>query len=370
MFFQDQINQEQMPSNKIVELDLQKLGLSEEDMPAVKALSQNIDGTVQGLQRYGASIEAHDRGYIDNILKKADADDLGAIGDRLSEIAVIAKSVNLSGLGGSRSNLPIIGKFFDKVRLKTENFKMQFENANQQISSIINEVAIMQGSLLARNQELELLFASVVDEHRQMGLQIAAGTLKLNEAREALSQKQAELAQQQHPNPILAQEISDLGLAIASMDKRLGDLEVMQISAQQTMPAIRIIQTNNRMLMDKFNTIKEITIPSWKNQFMLALTLQEQESHLKVAKAIDDATNDLLKSNAELLHKNAVGASVASQRLAIDPETLKHVQKKLIDTVNDVVKSQIEGEQKRKAALEELRQISETQFRAISHIKR
>lgn len=364
MFFNTQAPQNQP---NIIKLDLEKLGLNEEDMSVVQSMSEQIDGSVQGLQQYGKSIQANDRSYIDNLLKKADTDDLGEISDRLNQIAVLAKSVNLTGLGGSRSNVPVIGRFLDKMKLKTASFKTQFEDANKQISTIVDEVGAMQHSLITRNQELEMLFQTVVDEHRQMGLQIAAGTIKLNESRQLLAKMQDELNSQPNPNPILAQEISDLGFAIASMDKRLGDLEVMQYSAQQTLPAIRIIQTNNRMIMDKFNTIREVTIPSWKNQFMLALTLQEQESHLKVAKSIDDATNNLLKANAELLHKNAVGASVASQRLAIDPETLEHVQKKLIDTVDDVVKAQVEGEQKRKQALEKLRVMSDNQSRLIGH---
>ena len=113
------------------------------------------------------------------------------------------------------------------------------------------------------------------------------------------------------------------------------------------------------MLVDKFYAIKNITLPAWKNQISLAISLQEQQNSVQLAKAIDDTTNDLLRRNAELLHQNSVDTAKANQRSVIDVETLEHVQNTLIKTVNDVIQIQKEGMQKRAEATVRLRALQD-----------
>ena len=135
------------------------------------------------------------------------------------------------------------------------------------------------------------------------------------------------------------------------------DLRTLQQSALQTLPMIRIIQSNNLMLVDKFYAIKNITLPAWKNQISLALSLNEQKNSVELANTIDDATNELLRRNAELLHDNSVKTAKANQRAVIDVETLEHVQNTLIKTVNDVIQIQKEGMQQRVQATEKLKSL-------------
>ena len=156
------------------------------------------------------------------------------------------------------------------------------------------------------------------------------------------------------------QQIYDLHHLANNLEKRVSDLQVLQQSAMQTLPMIRIIQSNNLMLVDKFYAIKNITLPAWKNQISLAISLQEQKNSVQLAKAIDDTTNDLLRRNAELLHQNSVDTAKANQRSVIDVETLEHVQNTLIKTVNDVIQIQKEGMQKRAEATTRLRALQES----------
>ena len=151
----------------------------------------------------------------------------------------------------------------------------------------------------------------------------------------------------------------DLNHLANNLEKRVSDLQVLQQSAMQTLPMIRIIQSNNLMLVDKFYAIKNITLPAWKNQISLAISLQEQQNSVQLAKAIDDTTNELLRRNAELLHQNSVDTAKANQRSVIDVETLEHVQNTLINTVNDVIQIQKEGMQKRAEATLRLRALQD-----------
>jgi uncharacterized protein YaaN involved in tellurite resistance len=117
---------------------------------------------------------------------------------------------------------------------------------------------------------------------------------------------------------------------------------------------IRMIQANNRMLVDKFHTIREITVPAWKRQFMLSLSLNEQKNAVNLANTIDDTTNELLNRNAELLHRNSVETAKANQRLVIDVDTLKKVQATLIKTVEDVIRIQHDGALQRQQAVTQI----------------
>ena len=155
------------------------------------------------------------------------------------------------------------------------------------------------------------------------------------------------------------QKIYDLNHLANNLEKRVSDLQVLQQSAMQTLPMIRIIQSNNLMLVDKFYAIKNITLPAWKNQISLAISLSEQKNSVQLANTIDDATNELLRRNADLLHQNSVDTAKANQRSVIDIETLEHVQNTLIKTVNDVIQIQKEGVQKRTEATVRLKALQD-----------
>ena len=120
---------------------------------------------------------------------------------------------------------------------------------------------------------------------------------------------------------------------------------------------IRIIAGNNLMLINKFESIKAVTIPAWEQQMALAITLEEQRSSVDMVNAVDDVTNALLRGNADLLYNNSVDTAKANQRSVIDVDTLKYVQDKLILTVQDTIKASDEGFKKRaeqERGLEEL----------------
>lgn len=198
------------------------------------------------------------------------------------------------------------------------------------------------------------MFHGVQDGYKQLGIYIAAGKLKQQEIQQQISEFSA-----QPQDQTTTQKIYDLNHLANNLEKRVSDLQVLQQSAMQTLPMIRIIQSNNLMLVDKFYAIKNITLPAWKNQISLAISLNEQKNSVQLANSIDDATNDLLRRNADLLHQNSVDTAKANQRSVIDIETLEHVQNTLIKTVNDVIQVQKEGMQKRAEATTRLRVLQE-----------
>lgn len=328
-------------------VNLQGLGLQESDVAEVKEVALRIQpNNPTTVAEFGRDVAEHTSRYADSLLDQVRSADLDEAGAKLTQVVSIARSLNIGPLSDKRSRVPLVGPWIDKLRVRSVNFMGKFDTTREQIESLIGEVQTTQGNIQARNVGLEDMFGAVRQEHRLLGIHIAAGRVRLGELR-----SQAEALRGNIGNdPARVQELADLDAIIANLDKRIGDLMALQHSAMQSLPTIRMIQANNQMLVDKFHTIREITVPAWKRQFMLALTLNEQRNAVELATTIDNTTNELLRRNADLLHRNSVETAKANQRLVIDVDTLKDVQNTLIKTVEDVIRIQQDGVQQRKEA--------------------
>lgn len=325
---------------------LEKLGLAPSDVPRIYEVAERMLITdPKSVAEFGREVSEHTSKYTDDMLTQVRNSDLDGVGAKLTEVVNVARSLNMHALSDRRSRIPVIGKLIDKMKLKAGDFQTHFQNTKEQIDRLIDEVATSRAGLAQRNEMLEQMYLAVIEEYHLLGLHVAAGRVKLE-------QWQNEVAELRTRNLVGTeiQAVADMDTQIAMLDKRIADLAVLQQSAWQTLPTLRIIQANNRSLVEKSHTIIEVTIPAWKRQFMLAASLNEQKNAVELANTIDDATNDLLRKNAELLKQNSIGAAKANQRLVIDVKTLEHVQTMLISTVEEVVKIQREGVQHRRLA--------------------
>ncbi len=331
--------------------NLQALGLRDSDVAEIQQVALRIQAdNPLTVAEFGRDVAEHTAHYADSLLDQVRNSDLDEAGAKLSQVVVVAQTLNLSSLKDRRSRIPVIGPLIDKLTLKGNNFMGQFDSTREQIEKLVAEVQATQEGIAQRNVGLESMFDSVRVEHRLLGVHIAAGKVRLAELQADANALRGQIGN----DPSRVQELADMDALVSNLDKRIGDLVALQHSAMQSLPTIRMIQANNTMLVDKFHTIREITVPAWKRQFMLALTLNEQRNAVTLANTIDETTNALLRSNSELLHRNSVETAKANQRLVIDVETLKQVQSNLIKTVEDVIRIQKEGVQKRKAAEKEI----------------
>ena len=334
-------------TNSIVALDstaLQDLGVQADDLPAIRSIAAKIDSNdPASISVFGMEVGEHTASYADLLLNEVRNSDFDELGGKLTAVVTLAQSTNTNVLTGRRSNIPVIGPFIDKMRLKGAGFQNKFDTSKEQIDKLIGEIGETQEGLLKRNEVLGEMFENVKSEHHQLGLHIVAGKLALEEMQAKASTLDSDTLAQ-------AQELSELKNTMGSLDIRVANLIALQQSALQTLPQIRAIQATNRVLVDKFNTINTVTIPAWKRQFVLALGLNETRNAAELAKAVDDFTNDMLIKGADLLHKNAVATAKSNQRLVIDVSTLQHTQNMLIKTVSDVSRIQADGIKQRQDA--------------------
>jgi uncharacterized protein YaaN involved in tellurite resistance len=344
------VTEQALTESKFEQLDLKHLGLEPKDFAEVKAVSQELAEINQiAVAEYGKNIANKTSTYTDDLLQLVQNKDLDETGQKLNQVVSVAQQLNSSNLlTDNRKGL--LGFLFSKFKDAKQSFQLQFNTTKEQLDVLVKEIETSQQGLKSRVEMLDKMYAAVQEEHHTLGVYVAAGQLKQQE----LTQHIAQLtAQEQDQNTV--QQIYDLNHAANNLEKRVHDLQMLQQSALQTLPMIRIIQSNNLMLVDKFYAIKNITLPAWKNQISLALSLQEQKNSVELANTIDDATNELLRRNAELLHQNSVNTAKANQRSVIDVETLEHVQNTLIKTVTDVIQIQKEGMAQRDQATQKLK---------------
>lgn len=329
---------------------LSSIGLTAAELPEVTDLSNKLsveDGL--SVSDFGREAAEATISYADRMLEMVSTRDLEESGKSLNTVLTTAKEINTSGLAINRSRIPLIGGIVDKFRVRYSSAMAQFSTAREAIDSTAVQIKETQGNLEQRIKDLDEAFDQVKVEYHMLGKYIAAG--KLADAR--LSEEIEELMAQDQ-TPLSVQKISDMRSFADKVQKRVADLTVLQQNALNTLPAIRLVQSNNATLIDKYNTITTLTIPVWKRSMMLGLSLEEQAQSVELAEKIDDFTNELLRKQADLLKKNTLATARANQRLVIDVETINHVQSTLISTVSEVTAIQNKASQDREVAINKI----------------
>ena len=185
---------------------------------------------------------------------------------------------------------------------------------------------------------------------------IVAGKKKLEEAQN-VTLPQLKAKAEASGEAADAQAANDFASMCNRFEKKLHDLDLTRTVSLQMAPQIRLVQNNNTLMVEKIQTTLINTIPLWKSQMVLALGLANNEAAVEAQKAVSDTTNELLKKNAEVLKKTTVDVARESERGIVDIETLKNTNRQLIETIDEVMKIQQEGREKRKAAEVELAKI-------------
>ena len=342
--------------------EVETLGLPLEVAAQAEQLTQDLDiaNNPEQISTLGQNSKTALNGYADQVLKHIKQDDLGELGAMLGEVVAQTRTLDVASLQDSQSKLPIIGGLINRFKTGKENFVLKFQSVETHINKLLEELSVGQTALLNRIGTLEQMFGLTQQEYIQLGAAVVAGKMELKK----LQQQIIELSATSNTQ-IDAQRVSDLSALANRLDKRVNDLLILQASALQTLPTIRIIQGNNQMLVEKFNNIKDLTIPAWKRQFMLAVSLIEQSKAATLAKNIDDATNDILLRNAELLQQNSISVAKTNQRSVIDIATLEQVHKTLLSTIQEVQQIHAQGVTQRQA---NEKQIIELQHNLKTHL--
>ena len=316
----------------------------------VASLVEAIDVyTPKSILEFGAQVGERTNHYTDAILSRARSLDLGETGKQLNEIVLLAQDFDLSALDNPWGQLPIVGSLVKGLLHSKSKMIARFENVKGQVEKLVASVESTAVRLQQNDANYQEMYQGVRQEYDSLALHVEAVKHKLSQLREEIAALRATDSEMSSLERLAVLESAEKTLA-----KRGDDLVVLQHAAMQTLPMIRILQANNLAIIDKFTTIRTLTLPAWKRAFLLALSLNEQKDAVELAESIDNATNALMRRNAELLRQNSVAIAKSNQRLVIDVETLKTVHANILDTLKDVRQVHRDGEVSRATALKEL----------------
>ena len=325
--------------------------LSPEQKARVEEVKNSIDlMDSQAALQYGVGAQRNISSFSDNILTQVRSKDSGYVGELMSDLVLKVKEVDVDGLDeGFLDKLP----FLKNASRAVKKFMQRYEKLEVQIDRIEQQLDQARMQMLKDITMFDGLYEKNLEYFRELQIYIAAGEEKLQELQETtLPQLRAEATAK--GDAMSAQVVRDFEDTVNRFEKKIHDLKLSKTIAIQTAPQIRLIQNNDKMLVDKIQTAVLSTIPLWKSQIVIALGLHRQESVLKMQRSVSDATNTLLTKNAELLRQNSTEVARESERGIVDLETLKKVNADLISTIEETIKIQQEGRAARQGAEAEL----------------
>ena len=352
--------EEVLPKKQTQKEEVPVLTPEEQKMVNDFAAKIDIENTNQILQ-YGAGTQKKMADFSDTALVNVKTQDLGEIGELISNVVGELKDFDVQEEG------KFFG-FFRKQTSKIENLKNKYDKAQANVEKITDSLQQHQVRLMKDSAMLDKMYEQNLNYFKELTMYILAGKKKLEETRNGkLAEMKNKAALSGLPED--AQAARDLDEKCSRFEKKLHDLELTRTIAMQTAPQIRLIQNNDTVMVEKIQTTIVNTIPLWKSQMVLALGIAHSAEAAQAQRQVTDITNELLRKNAETLHMATVETAKESERGIVDLETLQKTNADLIQTLDDVMRIQMEGRQKRQAAEMEMHRMEEELKRKLLEIR-
>jgi len=327
--------------------DLDDSILSDEERRQVEEFAKQIDlHNSTAILQYGVGTQKKMADFSGNALENVRTKDLGEVGDMLSDVVTQLKGFDEEDEKG------FLG-LFKKPAHKLESMKTKYAKAETNVNKICEALESNQIQLLKDINLLDKMYEQNLVYFKELSMYILAGKKKLAETRETELPQLLDKAKASGL-PEDAQAARDLEALCDRFEKKIHDLELTRMVSIQTAPQIRLVQSSDTMMVEKIQSTIVNTIPLWKSQMVLALGVTHAEQAARAQREVSDMTNELLKKNAEVLKTATIESAKESERGIIDMETLKNTNANLISTLDEVMKIQADGREKRRAAEQEM----------------
>ena len=324
--------------------------LNEAERKMVDDFAQKIDITDSNLVlQYGAAAQKNIASFSESALSNVKTKDLGQVGDALSQLVGELKTFGQpekKGLAG----------LFQKKRSELEAMKASYAKAESNVDRIVKVLEEHQVTLMKDIAMFDQMYELNTKYYKELTMYIIAGKKRLEYLRSndlvQLREKAAQSGTQED-----AQACNDFANLLDRFEKKLHDLELTRMISVQMGPQTRLLQNNDTQMLEKIQSSLVNTIPLWKSQMVLALGLEHGRQATAAQTAVTNMTNDLLRQNADMLKMGTIETAREAERSVVDIQTLQHTNEQLISTLDEVMKIQTEGAQKRREAEAELGRI-------------
>lgn len=326
--------------------------LSTEEKEMVEQFSSEINiEDVNQIVNYGMKAQTNISNFSTSILQKVKTYDLGDIGDSLKELTIALDATTESEKKG------ILG-IFQKAKRGISSIRVNYAKAENNVDRIEKDLQNHRTVLMQDISMYQQMYELNVQYYKELTMYIIAGKKALAQAKAGKLQelrKKAEESDKQED----VQAYRDYEDLCNRFEKKISDLEITRVISIQSAPQVRMLQNNDREMLDKLQSSLANTIPLWRNQLVLSLGIEHTSRALEAQGTLAEKTNELLKKNSETLKMATVETAKQSERPIVDIETLKQCNKNLIDSINEVVKIHEQGTMQRVKAQEELVKIEE-----------
>ena len=337
----------QAPAEKLA-LDM----LSPAEQQAVRSFSEQIDVTnTEQVMNYGSGAQKNISEFSDAALNTVRTKDLGEVGDMLSDLVVELQGLNFD----AQEKKGFLG-LFKKAGQSVAEMKASFDKAEVNVDKIVESLEKHEITLMKDISLMDKMYQRNQEYMKELTMYILAGKLKIQELREVELPKMIAHAKETNL-PEDAQAANDFANLIGRFEKKVHDLELTRTISVQMAPQIRMVQNNDQLMAEKIRSSIVNTIPLWKNQMVMAMSLYHSDQAMKAQRQVTDMTNKLLLKNAETLRQGSVSVAQEAERGIVDMETLKKTNLELIATLDEVRRIQDDGRARRAQAEEELGRI-------------
>ena len=329
-----------------------QIQLSPEEQKKVDDFAASIDLTNSNMVLlYGVGAQKKIADFSENALEHIKTKDLGEIGQMLSDVVGELKTMEVEEDKG------FLG-IFRKSGNRLSNMKAKYEKAESHINRVVKVLEGHQIQLLKDVATMDQMYELNLNYLKELSMYILAGKKKLKETMNTELLAAVERANRSGL-PGDTQAASDLANLCNRFEKKLHDLELTRMVSLQMAPQIRLIQNNDTVMSEKIQSTLVNTIPLWKTQMVLAVGLNHSTEAARAQRQVSDTTNELLKKNAQMLKMATIDTAKEAERGIVDMETLKSTNQTLISTLDEVLKIQEDGRERRREAQQELGRIEE-----------
>ena len=330
--------------------ELEKLSPAEQ--AAVKAFAEKIDVlNTEQVMKYGSNAQKNISEFSEAALNSVRTKDLGEVGGMLGDLVVELQGLNFD----PEEKKGFLG-LFKKATQNIASLKAQYDKAEVNVDKIVESLEKHEVVLMKDISMMDKMYERNLEYMKELTMYIIAGKLKIEQLRNEELPKYQQKAQESGL-PEDAQAANDFANMIGRFEKKIHDLELTRTISIQMSPQIRMIQNNDSLMAEKIRSSIVNTIPLWKSQMVLALSLYHSDQAMKAQREVTDVTNQLLTKNAQALHQGSVAIAKETERGIVDIETLKKTNQELISTLDEVRQIQDDGRAKRMQAEEELGRI-------------
>lgn len=330
--------------------ELEKLSPAEQ--AAVKAFAEKIDIlNTEQVMNYGSNAQKNISEFSEAALNSVRTKDLGEVGGMLGDLVVELQGLNFD----PEEKKGFLG-LFKKATQNIASLKAQYDKAEVNVDKIVESLEKHEVVLMKDISMMDKMYERNLEYMKELTMYIIAGKLKIEQLRNEELPKYQQKAQESGL-PEDAQAANDFANMIGRFEKKIHDLELTRTISIQMSPQIRMIQNNDSLMAEKIRSSIVNTIPLWKSQMVLALSLYHSDQAMKAQREVTDVTNQLLTKNAQALHQGSVAIAKETERGIVDIETLKKTNQELISTLDEVRQIQDDGRAKRMQAEEELGRI-------------